>query len=267
MTMESEIGNLRLSVVIPVYNAAAFLEDSLRSLATFLDAQLPDSEIVAVNDGSADRSLDILRSLEGDRLRVVASPANRGKFAALKLGMAAAAGACKVFTDADVPFDFAALLYIERLVNQSGFHVVIADRTLPESIYRERQPWGRRLASRLFRHAVRLLVTGGIPDSQAGLKGFRADVADALFPLLTEPSFGGDIELLYIALKHNLAIRRIPVRLVRQGASTVRPSRHGWAMLRTLTRLRRNWRRGRYTSPTLAAIAAQRYWETCHDPL
>jgi len=252
---------VRLSVVIPVFNAAPFLEDSLRGLQAYLDRRCPDHEIVAANDGSTDGSLELLRTLEGEGFRVVSSPTNRGKFAAIRDGMAAAAGSCRVFTDADVPFDHSALPYIERLINDRGFHLVVGDRTLPDSVYHESQPWTRRLSTSLFRHAVRLLVTGGIPDSQAGLKGFRADVADALFPLLAETSFAGDIELLYIALKHNLAIRRIPVRLQRQGPSTVRPSRHAWAMLRALTRLRGRWRRGLYRSDALAALAAQRYWE------
>ncbi|HUT35638.1 MAG TPA: glycosyltransferase [Planctomycetota bacterium] len=252
---------MRLSVVIPVYNAAGFLEESLRALAAFLEPRCPEHEIVAVNDGSTDDSLAILRQLESGKLRIVSLPENRGKFAAIREGMQAARGSCRIFTDADVPFERSALLYAERLVNERGFHVVIGDRTLPDSLYSEGLPWARRLTSRLFRHAVRLLVTGGIPDSQAGLKGFRADVADALFPLLTDARFGGDIELLYIALKYNLEIRRIPVRLQRQGASTVRALRHAGPMLRTVLRLRRNWRRGLYRSEALAALAAQRYWE------
>ena len=256
---------MRLSVVIPVYNAAGFVEESLGALAAFLDARCPEHELIAVDDGSTDGSLAALRRLEGERVRVVSCTENRGKFAAIREGMRVARGACKVFTDADVPFEHEAIPYIEQLVNERGFHVVIADRTLPDSVYREGLPWGRRVTTRLFRHAVRLLVTGGLPDSQAGLKGFQADAADALFPLLTDTRFGGDIELLYIALKHNLAIRRIPVRLVRQGASSVRPLRHGWRMLRTLARLPRNWRRGLYRSDALSALAAQRYWETPHS--
>ena len=253
---------MNLSVVIPVYNAADFIEESVRGLAAFLDGKGVEHEIVLSNDGSTDGSLAALRRLEGGPVRVVSSEQNRGKFAAIRDGMRAATGSCKVFTDADVPFDHSAVVYIERLVNGRGFHVVIGDRTLPGSAYAESVAWARRLTTSLFRQAVRLLITGGVPDSQTGLKGFRADVADALFPLLTENAFGGDIELLYIALKYNLEIRRIPVRLQRQGRSTVRPLRHSWPMLRTLARLRGNWRRGAYRSDALAAIARQRYWES-----
>ncbi|MFP4055488.1 MAG: glycosyltransferase [Candidatus Brocadiia bacterium] len=252
---------MNLSVVVPVYNAAAFIEESVRGLQEFLDGRGLSYEIVLADDGSTDGSAAVMRELASERVRVVASEENRGKFAALGDGMAAARGSCRVFTDADVPFDHAAITYIEHLVNERGFHLVIGDRTLPDSRYREELPALRRLTMWLFRQAVRLLVTGGVPDSQCGLKGFRADVAEALFPLLTDSGFGGDVELLYIALKYNLEIRRIPVRLLRQGESTVRPLRHSWAMLGTLARLRRNWKSGAYTSQALAAIASQRYWE------
>ncbi len=103
---------MRLSVVIPVFNAAGFLEDSLHGLRACLEAHCPDHEIIAANDGSTDGSLELLKTLEGERLRVVSSPMNRGKFAAIRDGMAAAAGSCKAFTDADVPFDHSALPYI-----------------------------------------------------------------------------------------------------------------------------------------------------------
>jgi hypothetical protein len=113
----------------------------------------------------------------------------------------------------------------------------------------------------VFSIAVRLLVTGDLFDTQCGLKGFRGDVAEALFPLLTDPGFAGDVEALYIALKHNLAIRRIPVRLQGSGPSTVRLGRHAPGMVVRILGLRPRWSAGRYRSPELEEIAAQRYWE------
>ena len=67
-----------------------------------------------------------------------------------------------------------------------------------------------------------MLVTGGLFDSQCGFKAFDGRVAEAIFPLLTDTGFSGDVELLYIALKYNLSIRRIPVRLQRSSPSTVK---------------------------------------------
>ena len=252
---------MNLSVVVPVHNASEFIETSVRGLAAALEARVPSHEVVLVDDGSTDGSAAILEQLRSEKVRIVSSAENRGKFGAIRLGMSAAVGDCRAFTDADMPFDHLAIPYIERLVNGRGFHIAIGDRTLADSEYRENLPLVRRLATGLFRQMIRLLITGGVVDSQCGLKGFRADVAEALFPLLTDEGFGGDIELLYVALKHNLEIRRVPVRLQRQGKSTVRLWAHAWPMLRTLARLRWNWQRGRYDSDALREIASQRYWE------
>jgi hypothetical protein len=107
---------------------------------------------------------------------------------------------------------------------------------------------------------VRMLVTGGLFDSQCGLKGFRSDVAEALFPLLTHNGFSGDVELLYIALKHNLSIRRIPVRLQGSSPSTVKLTIHSLPMLGRILGLRRNWTSGRYDSEVLSGLGSQVYW-------
>jgi dolichyl-phosphate beta-glucosyltransferase len=252
---------MNLSVIIPVHNGAEFLADSVGALVQFLDAHGPSHEIIVVDDGSTDDTLSIAESMAGDRLRVVSLAENRGKFGAVREGMMAARGRCRVFTDADIPYDHAALPHIERLVNESGFHMVLGDRTLGDSASAVKQPALRQLMSWTFRQLLRLLITGGVPDSQCGLKGFRAEVADALFPLITDERFGGDIELIYIALKYNLALRRIPVRLQRQGTSTVRAFGVSLSLLRTLVRLRGHWRRGTYRSDALAELARQRYWD------
>jgi dolichyl-phosphate beta-glucosyltransferase len=251
---------MNLSVIIPVHNGAEFLADTVGALVQFLGARGPSHEVIVVDDGSTDDTLSIAESMASERLRVVSLEVNRGKFGAVREGMMAARGQCRVFTDADIPYDHTALPHIERLVNDSGFHMVIGDRTLEDSGSSVKQPALRRLTGWTFRQLLRLLITGGVPDSQCGLKGFRADVADAIFPLITDERFGGDIELIYIALKYNLAIRRIPVRLQRQGASTVRAFSASLSLLRTLVRLRGHWRRGTYRSDALAELARQRYW-------
>jgi dolichyl-phosphate beta-glucosyltransferase len=252
---------MRLSVVVPVYNAAEFIEPSVNGLRDYLDGCLASYEILLVNDGSTDDSVERARRLESERVRVLSFAENRGKFAALRDGMLAARGSCRIFTDADIPYEHAALPYMERLVNERQYHVVIGDRTLPGSQYGEKLPPLRRAATSVFSHVIRLFFTGGLADTQCGLKGFRSDVAEAIFPLLREKGFAGDVELLYIALKYNLEIRRIPMRLQRAGRSTVHAYRHGLVMLRALARLRGRWKNGAYASDTLAALARQCYWE------
>lgn len=262
----SESTRTELSVVIPVFNAAAFVAERVGHLTSYLDQSAISYEMVLVNDGSTDGTAKVLESLASERHVALHLSRNLGKFAAIAAGMETTRGRCCLFTDADVPYDLHMIPYMMRLVREQGFHIAVGDRTLPGSSYSERLlsfqlPQLRRAGSRFITAAVRLLVTAGLYDTQCGIKTLRGDVARTLFPLLREPGFAGDVELLYVALKYNLAIRRVPARVVYQGPSSVKPMQHGFAMLRALATLRRRWDRGFYRSETLAALAAQSYWE------
>jgi len=253
---------MNLSIIIPVHNGAGYIKESVSGLQSFLVSKGYSFEIILVNDGSSDNSEQIIRclALNSDNIRMLSYTNNRGKYAAIRDGMAIARGKCKIFTDADIPYDYSAILYIQHLVNEGGFHIVIGDRTLAGSEYAESLPLIRRIATKTCSAIITLFFTGGLSDTQCGLKGFRADVAGAIFPLVLENGFAGDVELLYIALKYNLKIRRIPVRLRRAGSSTVRPFLHGIEMLAALSRLRSRWKRGFYSSKHLSTISSQWYW-------
>jgi dolichyl-phosphate beta-glucosyltransferase len=254
-----------LSVVIPVYQAADCVAERLSALCAFLDGTGISYELIAVDDGSRDESAARIEALALPRVRVLRRESNGGKFAAIADGMAQARGACCLFTDADVPYELPIVSQMVHLVRDGGFHVVIGDRTLPGSSYSEHLPPIRALATRLFTVFVRIFVTGGVPDTQCGIKAFRGDVARALFPLLRERGFAGDVELLYVALKHNLSLRRLPARLAYQGRSSVRPVRDGLAMLRAIPALRRRHRAGAYASPALDAIGREDYTTPATD--
>jgi dolichyl-phosphate beta-glucosyltransferase len=245
-----------ISVVIPVFNAERFLAERLGALVRYLEESPFEHEIVAVDDGSKDSSGAILDGLASPRFVSIRSAENHGKFAAIRRGMATARGRCRIFTDADVPYRMNAILRAARLVNERGFHLLVGDRSLPQSSYAETLGPIRRVATLAFTTAVRLFVTSGLGDTQCGFKAVRGDVADAIFPLMREDGFAGDVELLYIALKHNLEIKRIPVELGFAGHSTVRPLVHGAAMLRSLFAIRQRYRSGAYESPILSRLGS-----------
>lgn len=257
---------IEVSVVIPAFRASPFIADTVRTLDGFLAARFRTFELIVVDDGSADGTPDAVRTAGSAATRCIELPRNRGKFGALKVGMTHARGRCRIFTDADLPYELEALDYIARQIGARDVHMVVGDRTLPDSEYAAHLPPIRRVATHAFAAAVRLLVTGGLHDTQCGLKGFRHDVAEALFPLVTDEGFSGDVEVLYIALKYNLEIRRIPVRLRRAGPSSVQPGRHAARMLSSIARLPLNWRRGRYHSDALRSIARQAYWGVKASP-
>jgi len=258
---------MELSLVIPCYNAATFIEERLRVLDGYMQSTGLDYELIAVDDGSTDSTADILEQLAStepalERLRVLRSDKNRGKYGALKRGIDAAQGDCCLFTDADIPYELEAIPYMARLVLDRGIQVVIGDRTLRGASYRSELNFVRRILTSLFTLCIRLFVTSGLWDTQCGLKALRRDVAKRLFPLVHDDGFSGDVELLYIALTYNLEIKRVPVRLQFQAPSSVNSFRDGWRMLIALFSIRSRSRRGDYRDEELARLSHQDYWNS-----
>jgi dolichyl-phosphate beta-glucosyltransferase len=250
---------MNLSVIIPAYNAGLMIRSTVASLLSYLPNHFLTFEVIVVDDASFDNTFKEGASFKDSHLRLIQHQANRGKFGAIKTGMQAAIGTCRVFTDADLPYEISAIPYLAHLITELQFHLAIGDRTLGGSIERTEKDRIRKLFSFGCRTAVRLLVAGEIFDTQCGLKAIRGDVADAIFPLIQDDGFAGDIELLYIALKYNLAIRRVPVRLERSSRSTIKLASDSLKILKRLLLLRSAWQSGDYHSQLLTQIARQEY--------
>ncbi|MGD9252725.1 MAG: glycosyltransferase [Holophagae bacterium] len=207
-----------LSVVIPVYNAEDFIEQSLGELFSVLAASECTAELVVVDDGSCDRTAAVVeRTLAAAPVAatLLRQGENRGKGAAVACGMARASGARRVFIDADLPFPPQAILEAyDNLGN--GADVVVASRVHDDSKYLVRPSffrylYTRHLAGRFFNLLVRVLLLPGIRDSQAGLKAFSAKAAEALFSGWLPSGFSFDLALLARARRLGLSIAQIPV--------------------------------------------------------
>jgi len=117
-------------------------------------------------------------------------------------------------------------------------------------------PLVRRLGSHIYSFIVGRFVAGGWFDTQCGMKGFSAEVAEDLFAVGRIRRFAFDVELFYIALKRNYDIKRLPVRLRCQEGSSVRVIREGIAMVRDLAVIRWHQLVGHYRrrTPVMPAI-------------
>jgi len=244
---------IHLSVVVPVRNGAARLPDHLETLRRYICSQPRPTELVLVDDhsepGAARLLADFAHTLTGATL--LRNDANRGKGFSVARGMAAAQGARRVFTDADLAYPVEEIDTMVRELD-GGADVAIACRVLPDSRYLMSPSffhylYTRHLLSRLFNRMVRVALLPGILDTQAGLKAFTARAAQLIFPRLTVAGFGFDVELLYIARKHGLRVRQTAVQYrYDDEPSTVRFAADAAAMLRDLARIRWNDWRGRY---------------------
>jgi dolichyl-phosphate beta-glucosyltransferase len=244
---------VHVSLVIPVRNGADRLPGVLRAAADWLCGQSQLSELVLVDDGSGPRTATLLRDFAGVTAGVtlLVNPTNRGKGYAVARGMLAAVGHFRVFTDADLAYP---IEEIEQILAPlaSGSDIAIACRVLPDSRYVIspsffRYLYTRHVMSRTFNWAVRHTLLPGLLDTQAGLKGFSARAAEAVFPRLTISGFAFDVELLYVARRLGFMITQTPVRFRYDSEpSTLRFVHDGAMMLGDLARIPWNNLCGRY---------------------
>lgn len=240
-----------LSVVIPAYNSATFIGETVHRVIAHCHALGLKAEVLVCDDGSTDGTVSAVPRLPG--VGVLRSPANRGKGAAVRTGMLAASGEIRAFTDADLPYGVEPLESARLYISERRFHSVIGDRTLPGSTY-ERSGLIRHVVSGAASLTFRTLVTGGIYDTQCGFKAFRGDVAAEVFRLSRVNRFAFDVEIIYLLLKHRLDIKRVPVRLEANAPSSVSVGRDTVRAASDILRMRLNWARGRYSSPRLRAL-------------
>lgn len=245
-----------LSLVIPAYNEAARLRQTLETAVAFLARQPYRHEVLVVDDGSTDDTAAIAASFAAERptVRLLSIP-HGGKAAAVRAGMSAAQLDLIVFCDADLatPLDHLADL---RAIAAAGCHVVIGSR---EGIGSRRigEPHYRHLMGRAFNRLVRLVAIRGIQDTQCGFKLFTRQAAREILRRARLYADGSeavagprvtafDVELLVVARRLGYTIGVVPVVWTYGEQSKVSPLKDTWYNLTDVLRVRLNDWRGRY---------------------
>jgi len=234
-----------LSIIIPSYKGAKILEEELPRLTKYLASLKINSEVIVVDDGSNDDG-ETLTIVENNNCKYFANKINLGKGAAVRNGVKNAIGNYIIYTDVDIPFEYKAIETAVHYLNFKEFDMVIGDRTLPESKYFSKIPFLRRVGSNVFTFIIGRFVTTGMFDTQCGFKGFKKHVASDLFSHSVINGFSFDVELIYISLKRNYDIKRIPVQLRNMEVSSVRMLKHGLIMLKELVHIKINHLQGKY---------------------
>lgn len=233
-----------LTVVIPAYNEESRLPKTLSDAAAFLDDWGIDYRVIVVDDGSHDRTSELTPTL-GWRFSTIRQT-NGGKGSAVRRGLLAATGRVVSFTDADLPYDLAALRTAYESVHMQQCDVVFGSRDINGSESLVERRFLRTLASSVFRSVVSILVSRQVRDTQCGLKIFSRQAARAIFSRTKIDGFAFDAEAVFLTHCLKLRFEKVPVTLVNEYSSTISLSRNAIPMLLDVLRVR--WRaiRGEY---------------------
>lgn len=228
-----------LTIVVPAYQEADRLPASLPRLLDHLRHR-PEVEVLVVDDGSTDDTVAVARRLLAERpLTQVLERPHRGKGAAVAAGITAAAGARVVFMDADLATDLAALDPVVTALDHAD--VVLGSRRAPGAVTTGFTPVGA-LAHRSFALLSRAATGVPVRDFQCGFKGFRAEAARAVFPLVAEPGYAFDVEVLLVAHRLGLRIEEVPVHWESVAGSHVHHLGDAVTMVRQLAGIARRHR-------------------------
>lgn len=217
-----------VSIVVPVYNEEMAIGDDLDVILRTMDATGMDYEVIVVDDGSTDRSEQIVR--ERGRVRLIQHARNQGVGAARTAGMRHARGQIIVTTDGDGTYPNRD---IPRLLAHMGENdMVIGARTREAGSL----PWLRAPAKAFIRLLASYLTGTRIPDLNSGLRCFRREVAERFLPLLPSGhSWESTITLAFLTSGYK--VHFVPVDYYqRKGRSTFRPIQDTFNYLRLVMR-------------------------------
>ncbi len=228
-----------LSVVIPMYNESAIVADAIRTLDGAMGEKLSkdEYELIFVSDGSVDDCAAIARSMteEHPNLRVLEYMPNRGKGCAVRTGMLAAEGEFVLFTDCDLAYGTDLIFDFLGRFHEGGCDVIIGSRA--KGGY-DGYPFLRKFMSKAYLKVVSVAAGFRHSDSQAGIKGFSAKAAKAIFGECEENGFAFDLEALMEADRQGFAVAELPAVVVNHRESKIRPIHDALTMLRQVSRIK-----------------------------
>jgi len=224
-----------LSVIVPAYNEETRLESFLKQLLLYKKSHSYILEIVLVNDGSTDSTLDLLNKYK-QQIRIVSYKQNQGKGYAVKQGILAAQGDFICFMDADGATPTSQLADLYKALQNSDF--VIGNRKTEKAWIVARQPLYRRFLSWGFNTSVDLLFSLHVGDVLCGFKGMRKKLAKQIAKEMISTRWIFDVEIIARVKQKNARIAIIPIEWSHVGGSKMGIGLNNLSMLWQLFKLR-----------------------------
>jgi dolichyl-phosphate beta-glucosyltransferase len=203
-----------LSVIIPAYNEEKRIPRTLAEIDKYLKNQNFDYEIIVVNDGSKDKTGEVVRGMSSliKNLRLIDNKKNHGKGYVVRQGMLQAQGEYRLFTDAD---NSTSIDQVEKMWPEfkKGYEIIIGSRDIKGAVLDPPQPFLRQAilgeGFKLFRKII--IGLWRIQDTQCGFKCFTKESAENIFPKCQIDRFAFDPEILIIAKKLGYKIKETPI--------------------------------------------------------
>ncbi len=241
--MNEYSSELDLSIVIPTYKEAKKIKRDIQAAADFLATHKLAGEILVVDDGSPDDTVETAMALETKfpTLKVLSYKPNRGKGHALRYGIAHSTGKKVMFADAGlcVPYDIATIGL--TMLDLRMCDIAHGSRRMRGSVRRQ-QPLYRRIGSKVYSLVIHTLI--GVPsyisDTQCGFKLYRGDVARRLYAQAFTDGFMFDIEIILRSLMAGYQILEFPVLWSNDADTRFNPMRGTWGLFLQLVAIR--WR-------------------------
>jgi len=233
---------MKLSVVIPCYNEAQDIEAKSKIVLKKLQSLDIEYELILVNDGSKDKTGDVIQTIEG----IVPSgyQANKGKGGAVQKGIEDATGDYVLFMDADLSTDLSAIDTFLPLLEKYDF--IIGSRHHKDSQIPIKQPAKRRFIGWCCRVIVNTLFHLHLSDTQCGFKVIRTSIAKQIASRQIIMGFAFDVEYLYIAKLNRIPVHEIPIIWSDDRGSTVSPLKSSLKFFGDLTKIKKNKKNYRF---------------------
>jgi len=232
----------KISIIVPAYNEEAIIRVSLEEIAATFDGMDVEYEVVLIDDGSRDGTVRV--AIEAARrhpnIKVKRNFENYGKGRALKKAFRYCTGDLIVFLDADLDLEPSFVPILVDILKWEAVDVVIGSKFHPMS--QIEYSLQRRFISFIYYLAIKVFFHLRVRDTQTGIKIFKREVLEEVFPRILVKKFAFDLEVLALARHLGFKIAEAPIVLrQRRRFGRIGPRalwQTGWDTLAIFYRLR-----------------------------
>lgn len=227
-----------LSVIIPTYNEEKTIADTVCKVLSYLKKQNFSFEILVADDGSKDKTVEIVRKEFANEpsVLVIERYDNHGKGYTVREGMLKARGSVRLFMDADNATDISHFNLMKPLFDE-GYDVVIGSRDEKDAKGARKlvsQVWYKTLLGNAGNLFIQIVGVWGIWDTQCGFKAFTKESAEKIFELAKTDRWAFDVETLALAKMFKYKIGIVPVQWINNANSRVKLSSYFQFLLETV---------------------------------